>query len=211
MKTEKYLLVGAILALLCSSCGNTSQKEAKNIQETMAFVTTDTTVKVLSPAYRVLDKSIPLHKSIAVTFTVPVDKALQRRTTMASIASDGSLSYVGGKYADGALTVKTSTLGTYCLAADVTPPDIQPLFKDGEDCRGRSTLTFRISDNFSGIDSYTASIDGRWVAVDYSPKQARATIYLDAEGISGGTSHEVSFTLTDSCGNRTVWQGSITK
>ena len=45
MKTEKYLLVGAILALLCSSCGNTSQKEAKNIQETMAFVTTDTTVK----------------------------------------------------------------------------------------------------------------------------------------------------------------------
>ena len=45
MKTEKYLLVGAILALLCSSCGNTSQKETKNIQETMAFVTTDTTVK----------------------------------------------------------------------------------------------------------------------------------------------------------------------
>lgn len=45
MKTEKYLLVGAIWALLCSSCGNTSQKETKNIQETMAFVTTDTTVK----------------------------------------------------------------------------------------------------------------------------------------------------------------------
>lgn len=171
----------------------------------------DTTVKVLSPAYRVLDKSIPLHKSITVTFAVPVDKALQRHAAMASVASDGSLSYVGGKYADGALTAQTSTLGTYCLAADAAPPTIRPAFKDGEDCRTRRTISFRIADNFSGIGSYSATVDGRWVAVDYSPKHARATIDLDAEGITGGTKHEVCFTLTDNCGNSTVWKGSVTK
>ncbi|MCI5718426.1 MAG: M23 family metallopeptidase [Alistipes sp.] len=171
----------------------------------------DTTVKVLSPAYRVLDRSIPLHKGITLTFTTPVDKALQRHTTMASVSSNGSLAYAGGSYADGSLKAQTSTLGTYCLAADLTPPTIRPSFKDGEDCRSRRTLTFRIADNFSGIGSYTASIDGRWVAVDYAPKHARATIHLDAEGITGGVAHEVSFTLTDNCGNRTVWKGSIVK
>lgn len=171
----------------------------------------DTTIKVLSPAYRVLDQSIPLHKSITVTFTTPISKALQRHTAMASVKSDGSVSYVGGSYAEGKLTAKTSTLGTYCLAADVTPPKIQPSFKNGENCSERRTISFRITDNFSGIGSYTASIDGRWIAVDYSPKHARATIDLDAEGITGSVTHEISFTLTDNCGNRTVWSGKIIK
>ena len=171
----------------------------------------DTTVKVLSPAYRVLDKRTPLHKSITVTFATPVEKSLQAHTTMAAVAGDGSLSYVGGKYSEGHLTAQTSTLGTYCLAADVAPPTISPAFKDGEDCSTRRTISFRIADNFSGIATYTASIDGRWVAVNYSPKHARATIDIDAEGITGGTTHAVSFTLTDNCGNRTVWKGSIVR
>ena len=64
----------------------------------------DTTVKVLSPAYRVLDKRTPLHKSITVTFAAPVEKSLQAHTTMAAVAGDGSLSYVGGKYSEGHLT-----------------------------------------------------------------------------------------------------------
>lgn len=130
---------------------------------------------------------------------------------MAAVAGDGSLSYVGGKYSEGHLTAQTSTLGTYCLAADVAPPTISPAFKDGEDCSTRRTISFRIADNFSGIATYTASIDGRWVAVNYSPKHARATIDIDAEGITGGTTHAVSFTLTDNCGNRTVWKGSIVR
>lgn len=171
----------------------------------------DTTVEVLSPAYRVLDKSIPLHKSISMTFTVPVDKALQRHAAMASVASDGSLSYVGGKYAEGSLTAQTSSSGTYCLAADAVPPTIRPAFKDGEDFRTRRTISFRIADNFSGIGSYSATVDGRWAAVDYSPKHARATIDLDAEGITGGIKHEVSLTLIDNCGNKAVWRGYVIK
>ena len=93
----------------------------------------------------------------------------------------------------------------------MAPPTIRPAFKDGEDCSTRRTISFRIADNFSGIATYTASIDGRWVAVDYSPKHARATIDIDAEGITGGTTHAVTFTLTDNCGNRTVWKGSIVR
>ena len=61
------------------------------------------------------------------------------------------------------------------------PPVIKPQFADGQDCRNRDRIAFRVSDNFSGIASYTATVDGRWVAIDLS--RGRASIDLRAEGV----------------------------
>jgi hypothetical protein len=64
-----------------------------------------------------------------------------------------------------------------------------------------------LSDNFSGVASYSATIDGEWVAIDYA--RSRATINLKAEGITGGKSHNVKIVVKDSCGNTASWQGTI--
>lgn len=169
----------------------------------------DSTVRILSPAYDIGDRSIPLQKSMAVVFTAPVDESLQARTVMAAVAPNGTISYAGGTYRHNRLTGRTSAFGTYCLAADLTPPVIKPQFADGDDCRGRDRIVFRITDNFSGIASYTVTVDGRWVAVDLA--HGRASVDLRAEGIGGGTEHVVEFVLTDNCGNRSVWHGTIVR
>ena len=167
----------------------------------------DSTVSVLSPAYTIHDADTPLQTSIGVVFSMPIEEALQPYTAMASVAANGRLSYVGGTYRNRRFTARTSTFGTFCLVADRTAPVIRPQFTDGQDCRSRNSISFRLSDNFSGVSTYTATIDGQWVAIDYA--RSRATINLAAEGITGGKSHTVQLTAKDSCGNTATWQGTI--
>lgn len=167
----------------------------------------DSTLHVLSPPYSIHHDDTPLQTSIGVVFSIPIEPTLQPHTAMASVSANGNLSYVGGSYRNLRFTARTSNFGTFCLVADCTAPVIRPQFTDGEDCRSRNSISFRLSDNFSGVASYTATIDGEWVAIDYA--RSRATINLKAEGITGGKSHNVKIVVKDSCGNTASWQGTI--
>lgn len=61
----------------------------------------------------------------------------------------GRLTCIGGKYADGAVTVTTRTTGELFVVADTIPPRIRPLFTDGADLTRASGMRFRVGDNFS--------------------------------------------------------------
>ncbi len=148
------------------------ESAALRIERSETTPVADSTVRILSPAYRVGDKDIPLHRSIAPVFSVAVDEALRPYVVMAVVADDGRVSYAGGNYRYNRLAGRALSFGTYCLAADTVPPVIKPQFADGQDCRNRDRIAFRVSDNFSGIASYIATVDGRWVAIDLSRGRA---------------------------------------
>ena len=187
--------------------GSLYESIAIDIERSDVAIKADSTIKVLSPAYRIHDDNTPLQKSIGLVFTQDVEERLQPYTVMASVSSGGYLYYSGGRYRHNRLTARTSSFGTFCLVADMTPPTIRPQFEDGQDCRGRDRIAFRLSDNFSGVSSYNVYIDGKWVAIDYA--RSRAWVNLKAEGISGGKSHNIEIVVKDACGNTAKWQGTI--
>lgn len=187
--------------------GSLYESIALDIERSDVAIKADSTIKVLSPAYRIHDDKTPLHKSIGLVFTQDVEERLQPYTVMASVSSGGYLYYSGGRYRHNRLTARTSNFGTFCLVADMTPPTIRPQFEDGQDCRGRDRIAFRLSDNFSGVSSYNVYIDGKWVAIDYA--RSRAWVNLKAEGISSGKSHNIEIVVKDACGNTAKWQGTI--
>ncbi|MBP3600657.1 MAG: M23 family metallopeptidase [Alistipes sp.] len=187
--------------------GSLYESIALDIERSDVAIKADSTIKVLSPAYRIHDDNTPLHKSIGLVFTQDVEERLQPYTVMASVSSGGYLYYSGGRYRHNRLTARTSSFGTFCLVADMTPPTIRPQFEDGQDCRGRDRIAFRLSDNFSGVSSYNVYIDGKWVAIDYA--RSRAWVNLKAEGISDGKSHNIEIIVKDACGNTAKWQGTI--
>ena len=187
--------------------GSLYESIALDIERSDVAIKADSTIKVLSPAYRIHDDNTPLHKSIGLVFTQDVEERLQPYTVMASVSSGGYLYYSGGRYRHNRLTARTSSFGTFCLVADMTPSTIRPQFEDGQDCRGRDRIAFRLSDNFSGVSSYNVYIDGKWVAIDYA--RSRAWVNLKAEGISGGKSHNIEIVVKDACGNTAKWQGTI--
>ncbi len=189
--------------------GSLYESIALEVEQSNLQIKADSTIKVLSPAYRIHDDNTPLQKSIGLVFTQEVEESLQPYTVMASVSSVGYLYHAGGAYRHNRLTARTSSFGTYCLVADMTPPTIRPQFEDGADCRGRDRIAFRLSDNFSGVSSYNVYIDGKWVAIDYA--RSRAWVNLKAEGIAGGKSHNVEIVVKDGCGNVAKWQGTIVR
>jgi hypothetical protein len=189
--------------------GSLYESVALDIEPSDVEIKSDSTVKVLSKAYRIHNDNTPLQKSIGIVFTQEVEKSLQPYTVMASVNANGYISNAGGRYRHNRLTARTSSFGTFCLVADMIPPVIRPQFEDGQDCRGRDRIAFRLSDNFSGVSSYNVYIDGKWVAVDYS--RSRAWVNLKAEGISGGKSHDIEIIVKDGCGNSAKWQGKIVR
>ena len=178
--------------------------EAKRVTPT---IKADSSIVVLSDAYRVGSKNIPLHKAMTIVFNHHIDQSWENHATLAAVNDKGGLSYAGGKYREGKIWLNTTSFGTYCVVADKTPPTITPQFTDGADCSGRKDISFQLKDNFSGVASYNITIDGKWAAIDYS--RGKAKINLDDEMVGGGVSHPIKLTVTDSCGNRKVWQGSI--
>lgn len=167
----------------------------------------DTTIMILSDVYMAGSRDIPLHKAMTITFHCPVEQVLESHVAIASVGDKGVLGFVGGTMRNNHISQKTSSFGTFCVVADTTRPSITPNFKPEADCRERKKITFALKDNFSGIATYNATIDGRWVAIDY--QSGKASINLVAEGVKGGIEHTITFTVTDSCGNRASWKGTI--
>lgn len=166
-------------------------------------------VAVLSPVYSILDYDTPLHTAATVTIRAYVPQNLQPHTTLGFVRK-GTVSYAGGKYKNGAVTLSTRTLGDFCVVADTVPPRIEPRFKAGEPIRTRS-ITFRLRDNFSGIGSYTATLDGEWILLERNPMQGTITHTFDDSRTPKGRSYTLQLTVTDNCGNKTVWKRTITR
>lgn len=168
----------------------------------------DTSLIVLSPVYRILDRSIPLHKAIQATIKCFVPSELQRHATLASRSSRGGLYRLGGKWEAGGVSGSLSSAGEVVVVADTVAPRILPQFKSEADLSNANRLTFKVSDNFSGITTLTAFIDGEWHPVEYHAIRGTATI--DLKKIKKDSKyHRLTLRLTDGCHNTAQWQGSF--
>lgn len=168
----------------------------------------DTSIVILSPVYRVADGSIPLHKPMQISIKCFVPKELQSHTTLASRNRKGQLYSLGGKWQHGRVSGALSSFGEIFVAADTIAPRITPQFRTEEALSEKSRLRFKISDNFSGINSLTALVNGEWIPVEYHPIQGIATLepgqyYPLGEKIS------IVLRITDGCGNTAQWRGSF--
>ena len=99
--------------------------------------------------------------------------------------------------------------GQFTLMVDTVPPTVRPVnFTDGGTLRG-NTLNIKIGDNLSGIDTYHCLLNGSWILAEYDGKTA--TLAVDATGSLRAGRNELSCTVTDACGNRTLMRWTLTR
>ena len=108
---------------------------------------------------------------------------------------------VGGKFKDGLMVAKITSLGSYEVAIDTVPPVVKPV--NEKNWRKSGHLSFYISDSETGISSYKGYIDGEFKLFKFSSKNARLTCDLRAEGVPHGT-HRLRLSVTDGAGNETI-------
>ncbi|HRH36966.1 MAG TPA: hypothetical protein PK760_01390, partial [Flavobacteriales bacterium] len=154
--------------------------------------------RMLSAIHTIGDPLTPIHAAgelrIAIQSTKPT------KAVVVKMNADGtSNGTVGGKYADGWITTSIKNFGAYTVMLDTTPPVIT-----NQDLRanmsGRKSFSLKVSDNLSGMTSWSASLDGEWIVMEYDPKTKLLTHHFDKHTNAPGKK-EFKLTVTDERGN----------
>lgn len=169
---------------------------------------------LLSDTHVIHRNTIPLHKSAQLSIRAEnIEKRYHEKALLIKVDTvSGKFSSAGGNYRNGRVTGNISTFGNYAVALDTIPPEIVPLsITNNSQLTETSQIRFRISDNLSGINEITGTIDGKWALFEYDAKTAVITHYFDAERFELGKRHRFVLKITDNKNNESIYEASFWK
>ncbi|MFK7782575.1 M23 family metallopeptidase [Psychroserpens sp.] len=107
------------------------------------------------------------------------------------------------------LTARTKSLGTFTLASDTTSPTIKPVnFQDGKWLSKSKNIKLKIDDDLSGISNYRATINGKWVLMEYDYKKDTLTYTFEDDVISE-TENNLKVIVIDNIGNSSTFEATF--
>ena len=119
------------------------------------------------------------------------------------------LSYVYSTKKEDKLTARTKTLGDYILASDVEKPEIKPLnFDDGKWLSNYRYLKVKLSDDLSGINNYRATVNGKWILMEFDAKKQILTHDFN-DNVVTDTKNNLKIIVTDNVGNSTTFEATF--
>ncbi len=170
--------------------------------------TPDPSFGVYSATYRVHDDQTPAHKYFDISLKpINIPPTLRDKAVIA-YCGDGRPDNCGATWKGEMLTTRVRNFGNYCIMIDTTPPAIIPVVFD-KDMRRKSTMSFRIRDNFAvggqanGL-SFRGTVDGQWILFVYDRKRDRLTYTFD-EHVGPGE-HQLRLVVQDDRGNTGVFE-----
>ncbi len=153
-----------------------------------------------APVLRLQETTEYLWNPIEVTWDVSGYTGNKSKTHVYLRAPNGARSFAGGEWEGGQIRFKTRNFGSFVLALDDVKPTINLIRANSQGMR------FTIKDNLSGIKSFEAFVNGKWVLMRYEHKQAVIwSETLNGEVLRGSAVLRV----TDTAGNVAEWKGTI--
>jgi len=147
--------------------------------------------------------TVPAHRNFTITFDASkYAKEEQKQLFIARL--DGKLkpSYLNTYKRGNTFTSRTRNLGTYTLAKDTVAPKIRTKnFKEKQWLNNYKYLSVHISDDLSGVDSYSATLNGEWILMEYEPKKSTLTYNFD-DKILDKKQCVLKVIVTDNVGNQ---------
>jgi len=114
----------------------------------------------------------------------------------------------GGQFNNGFVTHNIRKFSIFAVCIDTIAPTIRPVdVQNNRVPASQNVLTFRIDDDFSGIGSYRATINGRWFLMEYDAKTKTLRGTIDTLLPRG--EHDFNLTVTDRKNNQTTYQAKI--
>ncbi len=169
------------------------------------IVKEDTTY--LADIHTLHNKTIPLHDKAQLSIRILRDTLENKQQYGIVRKQNKRSSWIGGTYRNGWIDADIRELGTFTIAQDTKPPVITPVSKNA--WVSSQTITFRISDNLSGVKTYYGEIDGNFALFEYDGKKGLVKYNFDKSRLKRGA-HTLTFTLTDAAGNESVYNDNFT-
>jgi hypothetical protein len=152
---------------------------------------------------------IPLKKNLVINFDISAFKDADKRKLYIGRMSDYGKKtyYVSALKKENKLTAFTKTLGTYSIGIDTDNPTIVPInFQKNKWLSKYRYLKLKIDDKTSGIKNYRATINGKWVLMEYDYKK-KTLIYDFNDGtVKNETKYNLKVIVTDNVGNSSTFE-----
>ncbi|MAC96591.1 MAG: peptidase M23 [Flavobacteriales bacterium] len=167
--------------------------------------------KTISPIYWIHDHHTPLHSYMTVSIKKSGLSAKQKKQALIVSTTNGKSFYAeGGEWNGDNIRVKSRSFGGYAIAIDSIPPQIIPInIYPGANMSNRWSISIKIQDNLSGINSYRAEIDGKWVLMEYDYKKDMLYYFFDEKVKEG--KHNFKLVVTDGVNNKTVYEAAFVR
>lgn len=156
------------------------------------------------------DDLVPIHKNITIT----VDAENYRPEDLDRLYI-GRLNYRGEPYYNSTsrsgskLSTRTRTFGTYTLVSDNTAPWIKPVnFDNDKWISSNKTLKIKIEDDLSGISSYRATVNGKFILMEYNYKTDVLTYDFD-DAVVNETENNLKVIVVDNVGNSATFEATF--
>ena len=143
----------------------------------------------------------PLHKSMTVSIKLDkVSEAAASKAVMVSFDSKGNPIAEGGSLKWNWMTATTRSFGDYAVMLDSLAPILRPKnFQDQTSYPNLDTLKFHMEDDLSGIRSYSGTLNGKWVLLEFDPKNDVLYYVKDERMVKGLNTFRLK--ATDKVGN----------
>jgi hypothetical protein len=168
--------------------------------------------QLFSSVYHIHNRYTPLQKPYTLSVrpdSIPTGKT--SKLILVQIDENRKMSYAGGTYTDGFVSADLLSFGNYGISIDTVPPVISAngLFQ-GVNLSDRKEMRIRITDNLSGIKSYTGMIDGKWALFEYDSKYDLLIYKFDSLRIAKSTTHKLNLRVNDNRDNTSVFNCDFT-
>jgi hypothetical protein len=200
--SSRILLVNKPNTFFQNDFGFSLPKNAVYADYAMPFsITGSLTKNIYSKIYSLGNEDEPIHS--AGTIKILPDKSIPENLKKKSIIvyrnGRGNTSGKTSKWDGNFLSASFTSFGDYFIEIDQTPPTIQMKNLKANDTLKTNFISAIINDDLSGVESYTATIDGKWILMEYDLKNNLITYTVDKNLIAG--KHVFELTVNDEVGN----------
>jgi hypothetical protein len=156
--------------------------------------------------------TIPLNKSFTLTFDVSkYSEEEKEQLYIANLEYPKYPRYYNTRKKDSTFYTTTKTLGNYKLKFDKQKPKVKLLyFKNNQSLENAKTLKVKISDVGSGIKNWSATIDDKWVLMQYNHKKGILTYNFSDKKLVGNK-HIFKLVVSDNVGNTNALSATFFK
>lgn len=161
---------------------------------------------LFSAIHQLHTPEVPLHTKLKISIKADLLPApLRNKALLVRVDRAGKKFPAGGEYVDGFVVGTSNLFDGYAIGVDT----IAPTIINNSGAKPLKRLKFTVSDNFSGIRSYKGELNGKWVLVEWDPKN-KLMVYNFDKNLQDGANTFVLY-LEDSTGNKSSLKVSFTK
>ena len=148
-----------------------------------------------------LHKRMPLHDYCPLRIPIAQDTFRDKSKYGIISVTNGKVSWIGGRYENGYMQATIRELGAFSVDVDTTPPVITA--QNQVNWKKSGIITFKITDNLSGIQDWHATIGGEFVLFEYDAKSNSLFYKISGGRVKSTAGKKLQLTVTDGVGNST--------